>query len=115
MIDSISQIWKSTLNTQQSLEDLKVDAAKKELLTAIAEREARVAQELAIAERIGTAIEVSIEEFYDYKGDGAATASLDGTKGSFGVSASSQRVSKRIYTFKGLTARTSDGGADGAG
>lgn len=98
----LEEIWRSSLNTERALEDLKVEAAKKEVLSATAEREARVAQELAIAERIGTAHEVTIEEFYEYKGEGAMGVNVDGAKANVGLSGSGQRVAKRIYTFKGL-------------
>ena len=96
----LKEIWESTLHTEKALEDL--EAAKKDVLTAIAEREARVAQELAIAERISTALEVQIEEFYEYTEEGKLGFSAQGGNPNIGLSASDQRVSKRIYTFKGL-------------
>ncbi|MBP5089434.1 hypothetical protein HUS91_28505, partial [Pseudomonas chlororaphis] len=87
------------LNTEKQLDELRIEAQRKEFLTVTAEREARVAQELAIAERISTALEVTIEEFYEYKGEGELGLK---TNGNVGFSASGQRVAKRVYTFKGL-------------
>lgn len=104
----LQQIWTDSLNTEKALEDIKIDAAKKEVLAATAEREARVAQELAIAERITTALEVSIEEFYEYKGEGAVGAQIDGAKVNVGLSGSGQRVSRRIYKFSGLAQMRSE-------
>jgi hypothetical protein len=104
----LQQIWAESLNTERALEELKIDAAKKEVLTATAEREAKVAQELAIAERITTALEVTIEEFYEYKGEGAIGTQIDGTKLNIGASGSGQRVSRRIYKFSGLATAKSD-------
>ena len=98
----LRDIWAGSLKTELELADLKVHAAKKELLTATAEREARVAQELAIAERIGTALEVTIEEYYEYKNDGAASITVEKIKADVAISGSGQRVTKRIYTFKGI-------------
>jgi len=104
----LQQIWNDSLNTEKALEDLKIDAAKKEILSATAEREARVAQELAIAERITTALEVSIEEFYEYKGEGVVGAQVNGANVNVGLSGSGQRVSKRIYKFSGLAQTRSE-------
>ena len=104
----LQKIWTDSLNTEQALDDLKIDSAKKEVLAATAEREARVAQELAIAERIATALEVSIEEFYEYKGEGAVGAQIDVTKINVGLSGSGQRVSRRIYKFSGLAQTQSE-------
>ena len=99
----IQKIWDGVLDNETQLDELRLDAQRKELLTATAEREARVAQELAIAERISTAVEVTIEEFYEYKGEGAVGVKLGDEKSNIGVSGSGQRVIKRIYTFKGLS------------
>jgi len=111
----LQQIWADTLNTGRELEQLKLEAAKKEVLTGIAEREAKVAQELAIAERITTALEVTIEEFYEYKGDGAVGAQVDGSTINIGASGSGQRVSKRIYKFSGLSSEVSEVSGVGRG
>lgn len=104
----LEDIWRDVRNTDLALEELKVDAAKKEVLSATAEREARVAQEIAIAQRITSALEVNIEEFYEYKGEGAAGFSSDASKVNLGVSGSGQRVTKRIYTFKGFADSTAE-------
>lgn len=66
----------------------------------MAEREARVAQELAIAKRISSALEVKIEELYEYNKEGKIGLDTQGGNPSIGLSGSGRRVSKRIYTFK---------------
>jgi hypothetical protein len=111
----LQQIWNESLNTERELEELKLDAAKKEVLTATAEREAKVAQELAIAERITTALEVTIEEFYQYKAEGAVGTKIDGTKVNIGASGSGQRVTRRIYRFNGLAMKKSEVAGPGSG
>ena len=51
-MSSITDIWKKSIDTSTGLEDLKIESARKEFLASIVEREAKVAQELAIADRI---------------------------------------------------------------
>jgi hypothetical protein len=104
----IREIWAQSLNTERELEDLKLDAAKKQVLAATAEREAKVAQELAIAERISAALEVTIEEYYEYKGETVVGAQADASSVNLGLSGSSQRVSRRIYKFSGLSGKPSE-------
>lgn len=96
----LNEIVVSSLDASKKLEELKVDAAKKELIISVAEREAKVAQELAIADRISSASEVTIEEFYEYKGEGKAGVDL--AKSDVGFSGSGQRIAKRIYSFRGF-------------
>lgn len=102
----VSDIWKAATDKQVTLEKLKSEAATNELSSAIAERNARVAQELAIADRIGTAAEVTIEEFYEYKDGLDMEGHLDSTKADIKFSGNGQRVAKRIYTFKGIVGKT---------
>lgn len=58
-------------------------------------------KELAIIRRIDTAEKVSIEEFYDTKGDGGL--GVQSTEGdiNIGLKGSGQKVTKRIYSFEG--------------
>lgn len=67
----------------------------------MAEDQAKVAQEIAIARRIDTAEEVTIEEFYDTSGEAGIGLNSNGENISLGVNGSARRVTKRIYTFKG--------------
>lgn len=65
------------------------------------ERQAKIIRELAIARRIDTAEKVTIEEFYDTKGDGSIGVKSEEKKVSIGANASGEKVAKRIYTFEG--------------
>lgn len=67
------------------------------------EAQAKVAQEMAIAARIERAVEVQIEEFYEYEGEGKIGAHGDAEARtiSIGASGSGKRVKKRIYRFTG--------------
>jgi hypothetical protein len=84
-----------------TLLDLRAETERQELVERIAESQARVAQELAIARRIENAAEVVMEEFYDYSLEGKAGVHADATKISAAVGGSNKKVSKRIYRFKG--------------
>ena len=83
------------------LDDLRNEAERQELAARMAESQARIAQEIAIARRIETATEVEIEEFYDTAGDGqlGLTGSEKGV--TLGASGSGRRVSRRVYRFTG--------------
>lgn len=84
------------------LEDLRIEAEKQALTMKMAEAEARVAQELALAQRIATADEVEMEEFYETAADGKAGVSVQGDGLSAGISGSGRRVTKRVFRFKGI-------------
>lgn len=94
-------------SSKKSLEELAFAAKKQELQMKMAEAQAKVAQELAIAKRIEIAEEVEIEEFYDLNAAGKAGLSAEDQSISLGLSASGQRVSKRIYKFSGVNSSLS--------
>jgi uncharacterized protein (DUF1786 family) len=84
-----------------SIQQISDEATRQELTLQMAEAQARVAQEVAIARRIDNAEEVEIEEFYDTAGEGSV-----GLKGSeqgvtVGLHGNGRRVSRRVYRFKG--------------
>lgn len=86
------------------IDQLRREAERQELELKIAEGQARVAQELAIAQRIETAEVVEMEEYYDYRGRGHLGAQIDETQVSLGVGGSGRKVTKRVLRFTG-TAR----------
>lgn len=97
-----SAVSKSSLDTtEESIEELRGDAERQRLMMEMAQAQARVAQELAIAHRIERATEVQIEEYYEYSGKGEVGLKSDGKSALIGASGSGQRVSKRIYKFIG--------------
>jgi hypothetical protein len=89
-------------SNKKSIEELQLFAKIQELQMQMAEAQAKVAQELAIAKRIEIAEEVEIEEFYDLSGDGTIGLKADEKGITAGVSASGRRVAKRIYKFRGV-------------
>lgn len=86
----------------KDLDILELEARKQELNIALAEAQARVAQELSIAKRIEIAEQVEIEEFYDLNGNSGIGLTHNKEKISLGLNVSGQRVSKRIYKFTGV-------------
>ena len=63
--------------------------------------QARVAQELAIAERISVSHEVVIEEYYEGAGKGQLGLKVDAEALSLGASGDGRRVTKRVIRFSG--------------
>jgi hypothetical protein len=83
-----------------TMEDLRTEAERQELTMQMAERQAKVAQELALARRIESADNVEMEEFYDVSGAAhAGLKSSDGTL-SVGIGGQGQKVTRRVYRFK---------------
>ena len=87
----------------QDIKKLENEVKIQELEQRIAEAQARVAQELAIAERIQNSAEVEIEEFYDVEGSGKAGVQYQDSSLNVGLSASGKKISKRVYKFKGFS------------
>ena len=84
-----------------SIEELKAEAMRQEISLKMAKEQARVSQEIAIARRIDTAEEVTIEEFYDTTGEANLGFKSTEEAISFGVNGSGKHVTKRVYKFKG--------------
>lgn len=100
-----SNVVEESANTKPNkLEDLRLEAERQALEMKMAEAKARVAQELALAQRIETAEEVEMEEFYETAADGKAGISVEGEGLSAGISGSGRRVTKRVFRFKGVAA-----------
>ncbi|USS53672.1 hypothetical protein [Pseudomonas kermanshahensis] len=100
LIDAFAQSLKDK-QEPSGLVELRVEAERRELEMRMAEAEARVAQELAIARRIETAHEVEMTEYFDYSGRGHVGLRADAESISVGAGGSGRRVSKRKFVFKG--------------
>lgn len=90
------------------LAKLEEEAKKQNIVMEFQAHQARVAQELAIAERIGASQEVIIEEYYDVSGKGQVGFKSDSEAVSLGAGGEGRRVTKRVIRFTGL-----DGHCDG--
>ena len=81
-----------------SLED---EAKKQRINMEFQAHQARVAQELAISQRIYFSESVEIEEFYDGQGKGSLGLKGDESGITFGASGEGRRVTKRVIKFAG--------------
>jgi len=85
----------------QNIEKISDEANKQALELQMAHAQAKVAQEIAIAQRIENATEVVIEEYYaDEK---MADASITANESGLGIngSAAARNITKRVYRFVG--------------
>jgi hypothetical protein len=80
---------------------LRLEAERQELDMRMQERQAKVAQELALANRIETAENVEMEEFYDISGTASAGIKASEEFISVGLSGQGQKVTRRVFRFKG--------------
>lgn len=109
-IDLIKTILSElSLSEKQSIDKKANKDVSNEMLFNNLERQAKLIRDLAISRRIDTAEKVSIEEFYDSKGDGKVGLQKVPTEMNIGLSGSGEHVTKRIYTFEGWR----DGGLKG--
>lgn len=89
---------------KKNLESLNQEAMRQKIEMDLALQHSRVAQELAIAQRIENAKTVEIEEFYDISGKGQGGLAVDANSltASLGASGERSKVSKRVYRFTGF-------------
>ena len=80
---------------------LTTEETKQRIELSMAEMQAKVAQEVAIAKRIEDADEVHIEEYYEGETEGNLGFKNDATNNiSLGIGGKKSRVTKRIFKFK---------------
>ena len=93
----------SSLKVSESKDMSVIDneAQKQALELQMAHAQAKVAQELAIAQRIENATEVVIEEYYAGEAKGNAGVAGDENGITVGASAEGRKVTKRVYRFIG--------------
>lgn len=80
---------------------LEEEARKQRVVMEFQSHQARVSQELAIAQRISLSNTVEIEEFYDTSGKGALGIKADEAGLTVGASGEGRRVTKRVIKFTG--------------
>ncbi|MEJ5030777.1 hypothetical protein [Comamonas sp. MYb69] len=76
----------------KGIHSLEEEARKQKIVMEFQAHKARVAQELAIAERIAASFEVVIEEYYERSGKGHAGLKTEGDSISLGAGGEGQRV-----------------------
>ena len=107
LIGKVAEYAWDSVNSEKDIKnadlaEIQLAAKKQELQMQMAEAQAKVAQELAIAKRIEIAEEVEIEEFYDTSDEANVGLNLKEESISLGASASGRKVTKRIYKFRGV-------------
>lgn len=83
------------------LDALGDEARRQALELRMAQMQAEVAQEIAIAQRIGNAEEVEIEEYYEGEAEGSMGVKTDLETITVGLGAKGRKVTKRVFRFKG--------------
>lgn len=84
----------------KDIEVLNNEAKRQRAELSMAEMQAKVAQEVAIARRIEEADEVEIEEYYEGETNGNVGLTTEGSSLSLGLGGKGSRVTKRVYRFK---------------
>ncbi|MBF5006983.1 hypothetical protein [Diaphorobacter caeni] len=85
----------------KGLPELEEEAKKQKIEMEFRAHQARVAQELAIAERIATSDLVEITEYYEGSGKGNIGAKGDEAGISIGASGEGRKVTRRVIKFYG--------------
>lgn len=86
---------------KSSLQELKEEAMRLEIIMQMEAAQAKVAQELAIAQRISTAHTVVIEEYYDVSGKGGLQAGSSEAGFTGGLTGEGRKITQRNYRFTG--------------
>ena len=89
------------VSESKNIDKISDEANKQALELQMAHAQAKVAQEIAIAQRIENASEVVIEEYYADEKLGEAGAKANESGLSVNVSGEARRVTKRVYRFVG--------------
>lgn len=92
---------------EKGLESLETEAKKQQIVMEFQAHQARVAQEVSIAQRIASSEEVEIEEYYDLSGRANAGIKSEEAAVTLGISGEGRRVTKRIIKFKGWSSEPS--------
>ena len=92
----------------KGLAELEQEAAKQKVIMEFQAHQARVSQEIAIAERISTSNEVKITEYYDASGKGHAGLNANEASVTAGVGGEGRKVTHRVIKFSGFSASQKD-------
>jgi hypothetical protein len=92
----------------KGIAELELEATKQRIVMEFQSHQARVLQEVAIAERISTSSEVEITEYYDVSGKGHAGLNASEASVSVGVGGEGRKVTHRVINFSGFSNSPSD-------
>ena len=88
--------------------ELEKEVAKQKILMEFQSHQARVSQEVAIAERIATSNEVEITEYYDTSGKGHVGINANETSITAGASGEGRKITHRVIKFSGFNATSTE-------
>ena len=93
----------------KGITELELEAAKQKVVMEFQAHQARVSQEVAIAERISTSSEVEITEYYDASGKGHAGLTANETSITAGIGGEGRKVTHRVIKFTGFSSSGAGG------
>lgn len=96
------------VSESKEITEISEEANKQALELQMAHAQAKVAQEIAIAQRIENADEVVIEEYYADERKGEAGVKADQTGVNITVAGEARHVTKRVYRFLGKSGAKED-------
>ncbi|CAM1365348.1 hypothetical protein [Tenacibaculum xiamenense] len=85
---------------------IQVELNRKRAEAEMNELNAKISQELAIAERIKNAVDVEIEEIYENSNQHKLGGGISQNRADIEIGGGNRKVAKRIYKFKGNVNRT---------
>ncbi len=98
----VDKVWASeSVSETKDLSIIDEEAKRQALELQMAHAQAKVAQEIAIANRIENAKEVVLEEYYEGEAEGKVGVATNEAGVTIGVSGAGRKVTKRIYRFIG--------------
>lgn len=87
----------------KGIAELELEAAKQKVVMEFQAHQAKVSQEVAIAERITTSSVVEITEYYDVSGKGHVGLSANETSITAGAGGEGKKVTHRVIKFTGFS------------
>lgn len=87
----------------KGVEELELEVAKQKIVMDFQTHQARVSQEIAIAERISTSHEVDITEYYDISGKGQAGITAQESGITAGIGGEGRKITHRTIKFSGFS------------
>lgn len=92
----------------KGIAELEIEAAKQKVIMDFQAHQARVSQEVAIAERISTSEKVEITEYYDVSGKGHAGLTASEASITAGIGGEGRKVTHRVIKFTGFSQSEAD-------
>jgi DNA-binding XRE family transcriptional regulator len=96
-----SQVISETILEGGNILKIQAELNKKRAEAEMNELNAKVSQELAIANRIANAVDVEIEEIYEDDNSGKVVGNFNEKNPNIELGGKNRKVAKRIYKFKG--------------